>query len=206
MKGFQTTLFVILISILCVQAVRHLHLYIFGYEEPIVAPFEEYFGLEREIQLEGSTDDLLSEYEETQAEINALLDADPASEYFEVQRENEELFARNSALSNELLSRQRRETELRDMWLFSVAGFVLIAFGSILYARGLTWIGMSIVAPGLVELVWWSAPSFTFGGAIQEYELLLINKILLTAIAIAVTVVLWILSRAKEARIKKSGF
>ena len=197
MRGFQATLFVIILSVLCVQAVRHVHLYIFGYEEPIVAPFDQFFEMEREIQLEGSTDDLLEEYQQTRQEIDALLDADPEKEYFEVQRENQELFARNSALSSELMLRQSRETELRDMWLFSIAGYVLIAFGMILYTRGLAWVGMALIAPGLIELMWWSSPSFTLGGAVQEYELLLINKILLTLIAIAVTISLWLLSRTK---------
>lgn len=148
--------------------------------------------MEKEIQLEASTEELLAEYEASQEDISQLRDAFPTKEQFELQAENKELFARNQALRNELQQRETRERQLRNVWQFSVAGYLLIGLGCLLYARGYEWTGMSLVIPGFLEIVWWSAPAFTLGGAAREYEVLLVNKIILTVIAFALLYTLWL--------------
>jgi len=82
--------------------------------------------------------------------------------------------------------------------LFSVAGYGLVGLGALVYSRGREWIGMSLILPGLSEVVWWSAPAFTLGGAVREYELLLVNKMILTVIALAVLLGLWLASQRKS--------
>ena len=106
MKALQITLFILFAGTLSIQGVRHLHLYFYGMEESIVAPYEEFFGMEKEIQLEASTEELLAEYEASQEDISQLRDAFPTKEQFELQAENKELFARNQALRNELQQRE----------------------------------------------------------------------------------------------------
>ncbi len=81
--------------------------------------------------------------------------------------------------------------KLRDTWVFSIAGLVLIMLGVLLYTRGARWLGMAVVIPGLLELTWWSAPTFSLGGAQLEYQTLLLNKIVLTIIALVIVIGLW---------------
>ena len=198
MKGLQITFLIIFSSILSVQAIRHVHLYAYGFEESILASYQEFFGMKKEIQLEASTDELLAEYEASTEKIKELRDSDPTKKLHQMRQENAELFARSDALGTELRQREARARELRDIWLFSIAGYVLIGLGSLLYARGYDWVGMSLILPGFLELVWWSAPSFSVGGALQEYDLLLVNKIILTVIAFVLIYTLWLVSRRKK--------
>ena len=152
-------------------------------------------GMEQEIQLEASTEELLAEYKATQEKIKEIRDEDKARPEYEITQEHSELFARNRALAQEIGEREEREQQLRDIWLFSLAGYGLIALGAFFYSRGREWIGMSLILPGMSEVVWWSAPAFTLGGALREYELLLVNKLVLTVIALAVLYGLWLASR-----------
>ena len=202
MKGLQITFLIIFSSILSVQAIRHVHLYAYGFEESILAPYEEFFSMKKEIRTEASTDELLAEYEASKETIKQLRDSDPTKNLRQMKQENAELFARSDALAKELRQREARARQLRDIWLFSIAGYVLIGLGSLMYARGYDWVGISLILPGFQELVWWSAPSFSVGGAVQEYHLLLVNKIILTVIAFVLIYTLWLVSQRKWKKIE----
>lgn len=197
MKVLQVTFFIIFSCMLSTQAVRHVHQYIFGYEESIIASVEEFSEMKKEIRLEASTDDLLAEYEASQKEMRQLRESDKLITPHELRRLNPELFARSNALRKELQQRESMARQLRDIWIFSIAGFILIGLGSLLYSRGYSWIAMSLILPGFLELIYWSSPSFSLGGALQEYELLLVNKIILTIIAFVLLYWLWLLSWLK---------
>lgn len=197
MKGLQVTFLIILSCMLSTQAVRHVHQYIFGYEESIIASVEEFSEMKKEIRLEASTNDLLAEYEASQKEMRQLRESDKLVAPHELRRLNPELFARSNALRKELQQRESMARELRDIWIFSIAGFILIGLGSLLYSRGYSWIAMSLILPGFLELIYWSSPSFSLGGALQEYELLLVNKIILTVIAFVLLYWLWLVSWLK---------
>jgi hypothetical protein len=49
------------------------------------------------------------------------------------------------------------------------------------------------------------APSFTLGGAMREYDVLLINKIILTVIAFVVLYTLWFLAQRKRSKAGSTG-
>jgi len=197
MKVLQVTFLIIFSSALSAQAIRHVHQYIYGYEESIIASAEEFSEMKKEIRLEASTDELLAEYEASQKEFRQLNESGKLMAQREMRQLNPELFARIKALRAELLQRESKARELRDIWVFSIAGFILIGLGSLLYSRGYSWIAMSLILPGFLELIYWSSPSFSLGGAIQEYELLLVNKIILTIIAFVLLYWLWLVSWLK---------
>ena len=205
MKGLQVTFLIIFSCALSTQAIRQVHQYIYGYEESIIASAEEFFEMKEEIKLEASTDELLAEYEASQKEIRQLRESDTTKEQFQLRQENAELFARIDALRTELQQRELMARELRDIWIFSIAGFILIGLGSLLYSRGYGWVGMSLILPGFLELIFWSSPSFSLGGALQEYELLLVNKIILTIIAFVLLFGLWFVSRRKWKKLEGNG-
>ncbi len=199
MKGFQTTLLIIACAVLTTQLVRHVHVYAVGYEESILATAGAYYEVQEQVRLEESTDELMSEYEELEAQIDELKKADPPKELFVLRQENPELFARHAALASELREREAVTREIRDTWIFSGAGLILIGIGAVLYSRGYSWVGMSLVVPGVLELMWWSAPSFTLGGAVREFDTLLMNKIILSVLALAVVYALWFFAQRMRA-------
>jgi len=202
MKNLQITFLIIFGCVLSTQAVRHVHIYVFGFEESILAPASAFYEIKEEVRLEASTSELLAEYDAGKEEIQKLRQANPDMELFAMRQSHAELFARNDALASELRERQSKSRELRDIWLFSTAGFVLIGIGSVLYMRGYDWTGMSLIVPGFVELVWWSAPSFTMGGATREHDLLLFNKIVLTIIAFALMYSLWLIAQRRRKKLE----
>lgn len=200
MKGLQVTFLIIFSCALSMQAIRHVHVYTIGFEESILAPVEAFYEVTEEVRVEESTDELLAEYETTKEQIRQLRESDPSKELSTIRQENAELFARSEALASELKQRETIKREIRDIWIFSVAGLGLIAVGSLLYARGYGWPGISLILPGFLELIWWSAPSFTLGGAVREYDLLLMNKIVLTIIAFVLLYTLWFFAQRKRAK------
>lgn len=200
MKGLQVTFLIIFGCVLSTQAIRHVHVYTIGFEESILAPAEAFYEVTEEVRMEESTDELLAEYETTKERITQLREADPSRDQFTIRQENAELFARSEALASELRQRETIQREIRDIWIFSIAGLTLIAVGSLLYVRGYGWLGMSLILPGFLELIWWSAPSFTLGGAAREYDLLLVNKIIVTIISFILLYTLWFMAQRKRAK------
>lgn len=200
MKNLQIVFFVILACIFSTQAIRHVHHFVFAYEESMLAPIGEFFEMEQEVRSEASTEELLQEYKSVEEAIRQLNDAtagetDPEMSAFELSRTNPELFARQQALRQELMQRESMSNELRDLWIYSVAGLVLTALGCLIYFKMDRWTAMPFILAGFLELVWWSAPSFNIGGAVTEYRLLLINKMILTAIGLIVLFTLWSIAR-----------
>jgi hypothetical protein len=199
MKGFQTTLLILFAAVLSTQAIRHVHLYVIGYEEPLAVSAPGYPQAQQQVRLEESTDELVAEYEDTSQQIDELEKQDPSLQPYAVQQAHPELYARRSALVQELNERQRITSEIRDLWIYSIAGLVLLGIGARLYSTGREWVGMSLIVPGFLELMWWSSPSFTMGGAVQEFDVLLINKIVLTLISIALLYLFWSAARRRDA-------
>jgi hypothetical protein len=196
-KGLQKTLFIILASILCLQGIRHVHSYLYRYDQSDVPEAVQLFETPKdEVDKEASTAELMTEYEALRQELLALNERYRAEgrsddERFELRQENAKLYARQEALFSELRQRESMSEKLRDTWVFYVAGMVLVMLGAVLYARGVRWLGMALVVPGLLEMTWWSAPTFSMGGAQLEYQALLLNKIALTIIALAAVIGLW---------------
>ena len=205
MKNLQITFLIIFGCFLSMQAVRHVHIYSFGFEESVLAPASAFYDMKEAVRLEASTSELLAEYNAGREEIQKLRKANPDMDLFAMRQGHAELFARNDALASELRQRQEKSRELRDIWLFSAAGLVLIGIGSVLYIRGYEWTGMSLIVPGFLELVWWSAPSFTLGGAVREHDLLLLNKIILTVIAFALLYSLWLIAQRRRRKLEDTS-
>ena len=198
MKALQITFLLIFGCLFSTQAIRHVHVYTVGIEESIVEFGTTFYEVQEQVRTERSTEELLAEYESTSARIEELRKSEPTKDQLSMRQENMELFTRHEALASELMQRQKLTREIRDLWIFSVAGLILIGVGSFFYIRGIEWVGMSLILPGLLELSWWSAPSFSLGGAVREYDILLMNKIILTLISFVLLYTLWFFAQRKR--------
>ena len=76
MKSLQLTFLIIFACVFSTQAIRHVHVYVIGYEESILAPSEAFYDFQEEVRMEESTDELLAEYETSQEEIKQLKEAE----------------------------------------------------------------------------------------------------------------------------------
>ena len=158
MKALQVTFLLIFGCLFSTQAIRHVHVYSIGIEESIVEPGTAFYAVQEQVRMEESTEELLAEYEATSAKIEEIRKSDPPADQFTMRQKHMDLFARHDALASELRQRENVTREIRDIWIFSVAGLILIGVGSVLYMRGIEWAGMSLILPGFLELSWWSAP------------------------------------------------
>jgi len=200
MKALQITFLLIFGCLFSTQAIRHVHVYTIGIEESILEFGTTFYEVQEQVRTEKSTEELLVEYESTSARIEELRESEPTKDQLSMRQENMELFTRHEALASELMQRENLTREIRDLWIFSVAGLVLIGVGSFFYIRGIDWVGMSLILPGFLELSWWSAPSFSLGGAVHEYDILLMNKIILTLISFVLLYTLWFFAQRKRRR------
>lgn len=187
MKTLQITLFIIANVIFISQAARHSHQLAFGSEGSVL----DQFNPERQqAKAEGSLSALLEDYKTVTNQINALEKGRSFEEMRDIQQQNDELYRKKSALHSEILERERKSREIRDTWLFSGLGLLLIMGGSLLFSRA-TWPGFAFVITGFCILEYWASPSFFGGGALSEFHQLLVSKTILTATALVTPHVLW---------------
>lgn len=192
MKPLQITLFLLAAAIFLTQTVRHTHLMVFGSEPSVLDQFAGDYAEKMKVQEERSTEVLLQEYREVAPKINALEEGKSSDELKPIRDANSKLYEQYYMLKGEISLRETRHREIRDIWLFCAAGILMIPLGGWFMKRGWRWAGMSLVIPGFLELLWWSSPTFSFGGAAREYQLLLWNKIGLSVIGIVLLYAAWI--------------
>lgn len=193
MKKLQVTLFIIGSLILLTQTVRHVHLYFFELASKTSAldQFNSDYQIKKQVGEERSTKLLVEEYGSTRAKIKALEKDKTEDQIKEIKKSEETLYDKNTSLRREITDREDRLRDIRDIWVFSGAGLVFILLGSVFYLRQANWTGMSLLIAGFSEIIYWSSPSFFYGGARQEYELLLLNKITLSLIGLSLLYIAW---------------
>ncbi len=194
MKPLQITFFLLAAAIFLTQTVRHTHLLVFGGELSVLDQFASDYSERKKVQEERSTEVLLQEYREVAPKIFALEEGKGKSydELKPIRDAHPKLYEQSDRLRGEISLRETRRREIRDLWLFCGAGMIMIPLGGCFMKRGWRWVGMSVAIPGFLELLWWSSPSFSFGGAAREYQLLLWNKIGLSVIGIVLLYASWV--------------
>ena len=90
------------------------------------------------------------------------------------------------------------------MRIFWGIGFGLFLLGGVLYLK---WrpLGMAFAIAGFIETIWWTSPSFNFGGAELEYHRLLNNRLFFTNVTLVLVVAAWLISRALWRREEKKA-
>jgi hypothetical protein len=163
---------------------------------------------DRAIQEAASLQELLDHYdqakqrfEELEAERKALEenlskdDRDVVREKFREDHKAE--YEREDDLRDAISTWEEKSNEIRELRVFWTFGFVLFGVGLFLQRRGQDWLGMALIIPGIVEMIWWTSPSFRFIGSPKEFDRLLDNKLLFTFITILLLVAAWV---ARERR------
>ena len=188
MKTLQITLFLIANVIFISQSARHVHQLMFGVETSILDKFDpetEKVRSEKDFQV------LITDYKVVLEEIRSVEKGKKSSEVADVRQQHEDLYTQKSALRSEISEREQKSKNLRDLWIFSGFGFLLIFTGAIFYRWLSIWPGFSFLVTGFCILEYWTSPTFFGGGASAEFHQLLIGKTLLTLAAFSSLHVLW---------------
>jgi hypothetical protein len=187
MKPLLITLFIIANIIFITQSGRDVHQLIWGSEPSILDQFDTEMVKAR---CEKDTKVLVKEYRTVNEEIRALEKDKGWKDVQDIQQKHNNLYEKRKATQSEIWERERRERELRDLWVFTAFGAVLIILGTVLYLSRAVWPGLSTVITGFGVFEYWASPTF-FGGAGIEFHTLLVSKTVLTMIALVALYVVW---------------
>ena len=210
MKALQTVVFVIAMLVLTTQAVRHVYV---RFIEPRTSALDKYDLTETQkaIKSAESLDELLAQYEPARKQSDDLdlelkgLEENKTRDEIAVIREKfrdqpKEEYKRESDLKKAVQDWEEKSQEILELRVFWAFGFALLLLGTLLFTWGRDWVGMSLVIPGMIEMIWWTCPSFRFAGSPLEFDRLLINKLVFTLVTMALLIGWWAIVRNRKPR------
>jgi hypothetical protein len=200
-KALQTTCFILVLLILLTQSGRHFYVKYLGQTSSILDRYKE--EINKEIKEAGFLEDLVAKYDPAKKQVEKLdaleveqqkakPEKDREAFRTEFQEEHKKEYERETELRSAILDWESKSNEINELRFFWAFGFGLFILGCIIYVK-LPWLGMAFVIPGVVEMVWWTSPTFNFGGTVHEFERLLTNKLVFTNITLLLLVTVWII-------------
>lgn len=184
MRGLQVTLFVLAVVSLSAQTLH------FSYKK-----YVRHTGsvmdtaADKRIRKAATLDELKKEYDKVQAEIKELEKNKSRTElrYYYSKHPYSTRNKLNYAIRNWEMSKE----QLRKLYFHWTGGLLLFLLGAVLYWRKQAWQGMAFVSAGVMEMVWWSSPTFTTRGALAGYADTLDTKLILTLVTLALILLAW---------------
>lgn len=211
MKALQKTCCIIALLVLSLQSARHFYVKYFDTSDSALDAFEKK-DISKEIEDAKSLDELIVKYEPAKKKKDELEDilteqmkgiseTERHNFRMEFQREHEDEYNKVTKLSMAIRDWETKSKQILEVRVFWLIGFILFVIGGIVYLK-LPWLGMALIIPGVVEMCWWTSPSFRFAGNVHEFERLLNNKLIFTNITLLMLIVVWSIFESKE---KKSA-
>lgn len=204
MKALKATVLILALLALTTQAVRHVYVRYIEPRTSVLDKFDE-TAAKKVIQSATALSDIVEEYaparkrvDELNADLKKELSHQTRDEYYMFEQkwkeDHKQEYERESELKQAIQDWENRSKEILELRVFWAFGFALFLIGIFLQARGFSWLGMSLLIPGIVEMIWWTCPSFRFAGSPLEFDRLLINKLMFTLATIAIILVWWCLT------------
>lgn len=196
MRTLQKTFLLLAMFIFCFQALRLIYIKCFENSTSVLDKYEK-SDVDEEIERAESLDELLMKYDRAHArflELDQQRKGMPEEEREKFTDDHSEEFQEKNKLRLAITDWEDKSREIRVLRVFWILGLLLILGGAALYWRGFRWLGMALMVPGFAEMLWWTSPSFHFGGAVREFDRLMNNRLFFTFAAIALLVVAWVLS------------
>jgi hypothetical protein len=201
MKALKTTIFILSVLVLTTQFARHFYV---RFIEPRSSVLDRYHKTETEkaIQKARSLDELVSQYAAAKKRVDELDAARNAAEAgknkdeLDVYRdrfneEHKDDYRREADLKEAIQEWERRSGEIRELRVFWLFGLAFFGTGAALLVRGREWLGMAFIVPGVIEMIWWTSPSFGLAGSPVEFHRLLMNKLVFTVITLGLLIAAW---------------
>ena len=185
MHGFQYTVLIIVVLFLGVQTAHFTYM---KFLYPTSSVLDE--QLDDSIRSATSLEDLVQRYEESSARVEEYESGLSPEEYASRSIDMEP--DRLKAAIRDWERKQEQHTRLLFHWAF---GLLLTVAGTAIHMRTTSWVGSALIVAGLAEMIWWSSPAISLGGAVAEFERILNTKIILTLVTSAVFAAVWMLWR-----------
>ena len=198
MKALQRSLAILACLFLVVQTVRHAYVLWLEPRESVLDKFDR--PLKDEIAAARSLDQLVARYEPVRKEVDRVKAerraADPEARF----DQETEPFRSAASLREAISSWEERAKEVHSLRFYWSVGLLLAAFGVASYLRVNHWVGMTLLIAGFSEIIYWTSPTF-LGAVTREFDRLLVNKFVLSALSLALlAVAIRILGAFSEAK------
>lgn len=172
--------------ILTTQTVRH------GYQlwiSPRTSMLDRYEPLKGEISAATSLDELVQRYDKVHKEAEQARQARARDTSGTTPDFSAEPYKSETALQAAIRDWEEKSSELRELRFYWSMGVVLAAVGLWIYRKGSRWFGLVLMIAGITEIIYATCPSLL--GATREFDRLLVNKFVLSAISLALMI--WII-------------
>jgi hypothetical protein len=188
MKALQRTLAILACLFLIIQTVRHAYVL---WLEPRNSVLDKYDRpLRDEIAAARSVDELVARYDPVRRDVDRVKAerraADPKASFEELQ--DTEPFKSEASLREAIQSWEERAKEIHSLRFYWLVGLILVLIGARSYLRLNAWVGLTLLIAGFSELIYWTSPTF-LGAVTKEFDRLLVNKLVLSLVALAVLAV-----------------
>jgi len=200
MKKLITTLFVLGMLTVTTQTVRHSYVRCF-YDRPSVLDKYEDDEVDLEIKSVSSIDSLLVQFDKAYNDVLDFEKEKTKEELKEVNKFNkyrEEPYLSKSKYKDAIRDWESKEEKIHEVIVFWIIGFFLIMTGIFLYFKKYKWIGLSVIIPGIIQMIWWSSPDMTTSGAHIEFLKFLNIKLVFSIVTLFLLIGMWLLYRKED--------
>ena len=210
MKALKITVFILALLVLATQVARHVYVRYLEPRTSVLDKFEE-TETKKVIQRATTLSELVEEYDPARKRVDQLdkemqieLSKKNSDDYYMFEEKWKEDYKQEYQQEEELKSAiqdwEEKSKEIRELYVFWAFGLFFFAIGIFMLKKGFNWIGMAFIIPGIVEMIWWTSPSFRFAGSPLEFDRLLNNKLGFTIVTLVVFITVWYFSESKRKR------
>lgn len=192
MKPLLKTLAILAFVALVVQTVRHAYMLWFEPRGSVLDKYDQ--PVKSEIGSAASLDELLRQYDPVRKQVDELSKTSSTPAYEQTQKEP---FKTEQTLRLAISEWEEKSKEIRAIRLYCLVAAVLFALGLFANKKINRWLGISLLIAAFSEFIYWTSP--TFIGATREVDRLLVNKLMLSIIALALLAgAIWFLNIFEE--------
>lgn len=196
MNNLKKILFVIAMLILVTQTVRHGYLKWFEKRSSVLDKYDT--STCKKIKEAKTLKELLQEHDAAHKKVEIYEQDKNNPVVPENKKQYKEPYKTQEELRNAIENWESKSKEIYELRFFWSSGLLILAIGLLFYKKINNWLGISLIIVGFVEMIWWTSPSFNFGGAYPEFDRLLVNKLLLSIITLALLSLLWLLNSREK--------
>lgn len=196
MRKLITTLFILGMLAVTTQTVRHAYVRSFYDRPSVLDKYED--ELDLEIKSTVSLESLLKLYDKAYNDVTEFEKDKTEEDLKNINKYGDEPYVSKSKYKAAIVDWESKEEMIHEVIVFWIVGFLLISIGSFLYFKKSKWIGLSIIIPGVIQMIWWSSPSMSTSGAHVEFLKFLNIKLMFSLITFFILIVMWLLYRKEE--------
>jgi len=202
MRHLQITFFITAIVLLTLQVFRHTYVRLLERPQASVLDRFDRDKAKRVVKQAASLDELVARYEvaryatdKLDKEIRDALAAGSEEEHYAsleaFQSANEEAYELEAGLRKAIRELEAKNKEVRDLRAFWFFGLAVYLIGVLFLVSGRGWLGISLIVPGVLEMIWWTSPSFGLGTDARDFTRLVDNKLILSVVTFLVLMLSW---------------